>query len=152
MSPDKIEITDTDFANNSAGKYGGAIYYSNGNKDTKDNPTLTINAKNQDVVFTNNKAEKGGDIYLNNSTANLNASNGKQIVFNSGVAGNGTINTTGTIVLNSEITPDNGNLLVSAGKNSTIRASVDKYINGIDLTLADGATLDLINGTIGFSG
>ena len=148
-TPDKIEITDTDFANNSAGKYGGAIYYSNGNKDTTKNPSLTIKAENQDVVFTNNKAEKGGDIYLNNSTANLNASNGKQIVFNSGVAGNGTINTTGTIVLNSEITPDNGNLLVSAGENSTIRASVDKYINGIDLTLGNGATLDLINGTIG---
>ncbi len=148
-TPDKIEITDTDFANNSAGKYGGAIYYSNGNKDTTKNPSLTINAKKQDVVFTNNKAEKGGDIYLNNSTANLNASNGKQIVFNSGVAGNGTINTKGTIVFNSEITPDNGNLLVNADENSTIRASVDKYINGIDLTLADGATLDLINGTIG---
>lgn len=144
-----VEITDTDFANNTAGKYGGAIYYSNGNFNTTDNPTLTINAQKQDVVFTNNKAEKGGDIYLNNSTANLNASNGKQIVFNSGVAGNGTINTTGTIVLNSEITPDGGNLLVNAKDNSTIKASVDEYINGIDLTLGNGATLDLMNGKLG---
>ena len=144
-----VEITDTDFANNTAGKYGGAIYYSNGNIDTTNNTTLTINAKKQDVVFTNNKAEKGGDIYLNNSTANLNATNGKQIIFNSGVAGNGTINTTGSIVLNSEITPDNGNLLVNAGANSTIKANVDEYINGIDLTLADGATLDLANGKLG---
>ena len=144
-----VEITDTDFANNTAGKYGGAIYYSNGNSNTTDNPTLTINAEKQDVVFTNNKAEKGGDIYLNNSTANLNASNGKQIVFNSGVAGNGTINTTGTIVLNSEITPDGGSLLVNAKDNSTIKASVDEYINGIDLTLGNGATLDLMNGKLG---
>ena len=144
-----VEITDTDFANNTAGKFGGAIYYSNGNTNTTDNPTLTINAQKQDVVFTNNKAEKGGDIYLNNSTANLNASSGKQIVFNSGVAGNGTINTTGTIVLNSEITPDGGNLLVNAGENSTIKASVDEYINGIDLTLGNGATLDLMNGKLG---
>lgn len=144
-----VEITDTDFANNTAGKFGGAIYYSNGNTNTKDNPTLTINAQKQDVVFTNNKAEKGGDIYLNNSTANLNASSGKQIVFNSGVAGNGTINTTGAIVLNSEITPDGGNLLVNAGENSTIKASVDEYINGIDLTLGNGATLDLMNGKLG---
>lgn len=148
-TPDKIEITDTDFANNSAGKYGGAIYYSNGNKDTDNNPSLTINAKTQDVVFTNNKAEKGGDIYINNSVMNLNADTGRNIIFNSGVAGNGTINTKGAIVLNSEITPDNGNLLVNAGENSTIKASADKYINGIDLTLANGATLDLINGTIG---
>lgn len=148
-TPDKIEITDTDFANNSAGKYGGAIYYSNGNKDTDNNPSLTINAKKQDVVFTNNKAEKGGDIYINNSVMNLNADTGRNIIFNSGVVGNGTINTKGTIVLNSEITPDNGNLLVNAGENSTIKASADKYINGIDLTLANGATLDLINGTIG---
>lgn len=144
-----VEIKDTDFANNTAGKYGGAIYYSNGNTNTTDNPTLTINAQKQDVVFTNNKAEKGGDIYLNNSTANLNASSGKQIVFNSGVAGNGTINTTGAIVLNSEITPDGGNLLVNAGENSTIKASVDEYINGIDLTLGNGATLDLMNGKLG---
>lgn len=144
-----VEIKDTDFANNTAGKYGGAIYYSNGNTNTTDNPTLTINAQKQDVVFTNNKAEKGGDIYLNNSTANLNASSGKQIVFNSGVAGNGTINTTGAIVLNSEITPDGGNLLVNAKDNSTIKASVDEYINGIDLTLGNGATLDLMNGKVG---
>ena len=144
-----VEIKDTDFANNTAGKYGGAIYYSNGNTNTTDNPTLTINAQKQDVVFTNNKAEKGGDIYLNNSTANLNASSGKQIVFNSGVAGNGTINTTGAIVLNSEITPDGGNLLVNAKDNSTIKASVDEYINGIDLTLGNGATLDLMNGKLG---
>ena len=151
FSPDNITITDTDFVGNTAGNYGGAIFYSNGNTDKTVNQKLTINAKNRNVVFSNNKAEKGGnDIYLNKSTMDLNTENGKTISFNSGIAGNGTINSNGDVILNSAITPDNGNLAVNIN-NGTIKLAVDNYLDGTDVTIAKGGTLDLINGQIGMA-
>ena len=144
----KINITDTDFTNNSAQKLGGAIYYSGSNNEEDKTTALNINAVNKDVTFSGNTAQKGGDIYLHQATANLNASNGHSIAFNSGIAGNGTINANGNILLNSAVTPDNGALAVNLN-SGVIKSSVDNYLNGTDLTIAEGATLDLINNQTG---
>lgn len=134
-----LTVTDSEFTNNSAVK-GGAIYSEGG--------TVNINAQNKNVTFTGNTAEKGGDIYLNNSTLNLNASEGKNIAFNSGIAGQGTINASGTILLNGAVTPDSGKLAVNLN-SGVIKSSVDNYLDGTDLTLAEGTTLDLINNQTG---
>lgn len=134
-----LTVTDSEFTNNSAVK-GGAIYSEGG--------TVNINAQNKNVTFTGNTAEKGGDIYLNNSTLNLNASEGKNIAFNSGLAGQGTINASGTILLNGAVTPDSGKLAVNLN-SGVIKSSVDNYLDGTDLTLAEGTTLDLINNQTG---
>lgn len=142
-----ITITDTDFTNNSASKYGGAIYYSQA-KNWGGNPTLTINAQNKDVTFSGNTAEKGNDIYINNVTTNLNAADGRKITLNGGIAGNGTINTTGSIMLNGAVTPDNGALAVNAN-SGTIKLALENYLDGTDLTLAEGSTLDLRNSQLG---
>lgn len=142
-----ITITDTDFTNNSASKYGGAIYYSQA-KNWGGNPTLTVNAQNKDVTFSGNTAEKGNDIYINNVTTNLNAADGRKITLNGGIAGNGTINTTGSIMLNGAVTPDNGALAVNAN-SGTIKLALENYLDGTDLTLAEGSTLDLRNSQLG---
>lgn len=135
----KTEITDTNFTNNSAQK-GGAIYLNN--------RTADINAQNKNITFSGNTAEKGGDIYLNNSTLNLNASEGKNIAFNSGIAGQGTINANGTILLNGAVTPDSGKLAFNLN-SGVIKSSVDNYLDRTDLKLAEGTTLDLINNKTG---
>lgn len=134
-----LTVTDSEFTNNSAVK-GGAIYSEGG--------TVNINAQNKNITFSGNTAEKGGDIYLNNSTLNLNATEGKNIAFNSGIAGQGTINASGTILLNGAVTPDSGKLAVNLN-SGVIKSSVDNYLDGTDLTLAEGTTLDLINNQTG---
>lgn len=134
-----LTVTDSEFTNNSAVK-GGAIYSEGG--------TVNINAQNKNITFSGNTAEKGGDIYLNNSTLNLNATEGKNIAFNGGIAGQGTINASGTILLNSAVSPDGGNLAFNLN-SGVIKSSVDNYLDGTDLKLAEGTTLDLINNKTG---
>lgn len=134
-----LTVTDSEFTNNSAVK-GGAIYSEGG--------TVNINAQNKNITFSGNTAEKGGDIYLNNSTLNLNATEGKNIAFNGGIAGQGTINASGTILLNGAVTPDSGKLAFNLN-SGVIKSSVDNYLDGTDLKLAEGTTLDLINNKTG---
>ncbi len=135
-----VTITDSDFTNNSA-KEGGAIYLQNRNAN--------ITAQNKDVIFSGNTAEKGNDIYLTGSILNLNTQNGKTITFNSGITGqSSTVNIDGNVILNSAVTADNGTLKVELN-NGIIKSSVDNYLDGTDLTLAEGTTLDLINNQTG---
>lgn len=108
-------IDKTNFINNSAGRYGGAIanYFSSqpitirdssfiGNSSQlggaisstgyNDEPALnvTIIADQLNVVFANNTDQALGanDIFLQNSVVNLNASQNKSISFSSGIYGN----------------------------------------------------------------
>lgn len=139
-SKETTTITDSNFINNTAVKNGGAI--------SLENTQASIIAKNKDVTFSGNTAEKGNDIYQNKSITNIYAEDGKRITFNGGIAGNGTINTKGTILLNGAVTPDAGALAVNVN-SGTIKPSSENYLDGTDLTLAEGSTLDLRNGKLG---
>lgn len=139
-SQETTTITDSNFINNTAVKNGGAI--------SLENTQASIIAKNKDVTFSGNTAEKGNDIYQNKSITNIYAEDGRRITFNGGIAGNGTINTKGTILLNRAVTPDAGALAVNVN-SGTIKPSSENYLDGTDLTLADGSTLDLRNGKLG---
>ena len=139
-SQETTTITDSNFINNTAVKNGGAI--------SLENTQASIIAKNKDVTFSGNTAEKGNDIYQNKSITNIYAEDGRRITFNGGIAGNGTINTKGTILLNGAVTPDAGALAVNVN-SGTIKPSSENYLDGTDLTLAEGSTLDLRNGKLG---
>ena len=139
-SKETTTITDSNFINNTAVKNGGAI--------SLENTQASIIAKNKDVTFSGNTAEKGNDIYQNKSITNIYAEDGRKITFNGGIAGNGTINTKGTILLNGAVTPDTGALAVNVN-SGTIKPSSENYLDGTDLTLAEGSTLDLRNGKLG---
>ena len=139
-SQETTTITDSNFINNTAVKNGGAI--------SLENTQASIIAKNKDVTFSGNTAEKGNDIYQNKSITNIYAEDGRRITFNGGIAGNGTINTKGTILLNGAVTPDAGALAVNIN-SGTIKPSSENYLDGTDLTLAEGSTLDLRNGKLG---
>lgn len=139
-SQETTTITDSNFINNTAVKNGGAIGL--------ENTQASIIAKNKDVTFSGNTAEKGNDIYQNKSITNIYAEDGRRITFNGGIAGNGTINTKGTILLNGAVTPDAGALAVNVN-SGTIKPSSENYLDGTDLTLAEGSTLDLRNGKLG---
>ncbi len=139
-SKETTTITDSNFINNTAVKNGGAI--------SLENTQASIIAKNKDVTFSGNTAEKGNDIYQNKSITNIYAEDGRRITFNGGIAGNGTINTKGTILLNGAVTPDAGALAVNVN-SGTIKPSSENYLDGTDLTLAEGSTLDLRNGKLG---
>lgn len=139
-SKETTTITDSNFINNTAVKNGGAI--------SLENTQASIIAKNKDVTFSGNTAEKGNDIYQNKSITNIYAEDGRRITFNGGIVGNGTINTKGTILLNGAVTPDAGALAVNVN-SGTIKPSSENYLDGTDLTLAEGSTLDLRNGKLG---
>ena len=139
-SQETTTITDSNFINNTAVKNGGAI--------SLENTQASIIAKNKDVTFSGNTAEKGNDIYQNKSITNIYAEDGRRITFNGGIAGNGTINTKGTILLNGAVTPDAGALAVNVN-SGTIKPSSENYLDGTDLTLAEGSTLDLRNSQLG---
>ena len=139
-SQETTTITDSNFINNTAVKNGGAI--------SLENTQASIIAKNKDVTFSGNTAEKGNDIYQNKSITNIYAEDGRRITFNGGIAGNGTINTKGTILLNGAVTSDAGALAVNVN-SGTIKPSSENYLDGTDLTLAEGSTLDLRNGKLG---
>lgn len=139
-SKETTTITDSNFINNTAVKNGGAI--------SLENTQTSIIAKNKDVTFSGNTAEKGNDIYQNKSITNIYAEDGRRITFNGGIAGNGTINTKGTILFNGAVTPDAGALAVNVN-SGTIKPSSENYLDGTDLTLAEGSTLDLRNGKLG---
>ena len=163
-------IVDTNFANNTSDK-GGAIYVS-GYTSSEDTTSIATNiiAKDKDITFSGNKANKGSDIYIDNGTVNLNAAEGKKITFDGGISGvNSTINintkdlyddinSTGTVVVNNFITPDLEYVSPDSNKKSSINVNVnvgnlkltrDNYLNGVDLTLADSSTLDMMNSEIG---
>lgn len=155
-----LNIVDTDFIGNTA-KEGGAIYAGSYSNDTENVTGSNINilAKNKDVIFSGNKAEKGADIYLDNSTLNLNANVNKLISFDGGIVGKNSVinindpslyeNSTGKIVFGNFVSPDKDSKLAVNLKGGTLNLTDEKYLDGTDLTLDEGSTLDLINGKTG---
>lgn len=145
-------IADSDFKGNSAGNKGGAIYTDS---------TLNISAEYKDVTFSNNKAAQGNDIYINNTTLNLDANTGRRITLNGGITGNngsviningtsvGNITPTGTINLNSAISSDDNSAITVNVYSGTLRPSSEEFLNGTDLYLGENSTLDLMNGKVG---
>ena len=158
------QITDTNFINNKAGKKGGAIAVGNvyaAENEHSPTTTLNITAKDEDVIFKGNEAAVGKDINLTKSILNLNANEGKNIIFNGGISGkasvinindnavNPAIVSTGTININNFVTPEgNSNLAVNL-KTGTLALTKDNYLNGTDLILKEGSLLDLANNNIG---
>ena len=157
-----LNITDTDFINNSA-KHGGAI-----SVEHKDSmapvPIVTVTALNKDVKFSGNNAEKGGDIYIADSTLNLNANTGRQMKFDGGIVGRNTIinindssinslyenlNSVGKIVIDNFVSPEETSSLSVNLKAGTLALTKDNYLNGTDLILEKGSLLDLANNNVG---
>lgn len=157
-----LNITDTDFINNSA-KHGGAI-----SVEHKDSmapvPIVTVTALNKDVKFSGNNAEKGGDIYIADSTLNLNANTGRQMKFDGGIVGKDSIinindssvnslyenlSSVGKIVIDNFVSPEETSSLSVNLKAGTLALTKDNYLNCTDLTLEEGSLLDLANNNVG---
>ncbi|HIT92440.1 MAG TPA: hypothetical protein IAD11_05895 [Candidatus Stercorousia faecigallinarum] len=165
-----VNITDTNFTNNSA-KQGGAIFAVNNDDEqngytdnSRQKPKINITALNKDVKFSGNTAEKGGDIYIAEGTLNLNANQGKEISFNGGIVGkNAVINindssvnslyenlsSVGKIVIDNFVSPDENSALSVNLKAGTLALTQDNYLDRTDLTLEEGSLLDLGNNNVG---
>lgn len=158
------QITDTNFINNKAGKKGGAIAVGNvyaAEDEYSPTTTLNITAKDKDVTFKGNEAAVGKDINLTKSILNLNANEGKNIIFNGGISGkasvinindkavNPDIVSTGTININNYVSPEDNSSLSVNLKAGTLALTKDNYLNGTDLTLEEGSLLDLANNNVG---
>ena len=95
-----MTITDTSFRGNSTNYDAGAIR--NGEEDVH-NATLTINSINKDVDFYgNNGVNSPVDLNTIYSTTNLNAAQGRKIVFNGHLGGVHTNKTASIININSD--------------------------------------------------
>lgn len=165
-----VNITDTNFTNNSA-KQGGAIFAVNNDDEqngytdnSRQKPKINITALNKDVKFSRNTAEKGGDIYIAEGTLNLNANQGKEISFNGGIVGKNAVisindssinslydnlSSIGKIVIDNFVSPDENSALAVNLKAGTLALTQDNYLNGTDLTLEAASLLDLANNNVG---
>lgn len=157
-------IKDTNFINNSASTSGGAIYLAHlypqpigtslssvipkeiidGSKKYVTPMILTIAAENKDVLFDQNSATHGSDIYINMGdfvvgkklytlrahSANLNLSAGPErtITFNGNIEGNGSYYDLGS----SGIFETNINININQEENSTGTVSFNGIIDFID--------------------
>lgn len=166
-----LVLTDTDFINNSANT-GGAIY-AGWTGELKDlvpvfedldlHAGVHVTALNKDVKFNGNQAENGADIYLENNILYLNSNEGKKITFDGGITGKNSIinindktknlyedlSSTGQIVINNFVTPEKESTLPVNLKGGIIKLTQEKYLDGTDLTLEEGSTLDLTNNKTG---
>lgn len=141
------DIIDTQFSDNTTTGKGGALLI----QGYPDNSRLVaITAKDKNIAFSGNKAMLGNDIYLENSTLNLNTLNNNTISFDGGIVGkNSEININGNVILKSSITPDNNSLLNINLQTGTLDLKEDSYLNGTNLTLEQNTQLNLANDKIG---
>ncbi len=162
-----VTVEDSSFYNNSVVSrqneaIGGAI--SNTQKDdTGSGGTLTIVAKNKDVVFSGNTMNgTPNDIYnKGGSVTNLNAATGKSITFNGGIDGDAAnfsnnkviINQSnssgvagGTIVLNADI--KNNTVEMYGGTLNFASTTITDYFNNAPLNIKGDSTFSLQNGAI----
>lgn len=125
----------TSFINNSADQNGGAVYNTG---------VLNINSSaSGDVVFENNTANLGADIYQTSSGVTNIAGEGGSVTINGGVAGEGKINKTGngTFVLNGDNSDYTGTFSQTAGK-TTVNDGAE-FFNGE--TAVSGGTFEWLN-------
>ena len=122
-------ITDSTFTGNKA-KYGGAIENSYG--------TVSLSARNANVVFSGNSANKGGAI-SNSDTLNMDAAEGYKILFDAA-----TKDDAGNIIASNDIYND-GTMNLNSGTievNSAINGNGTANIkNGAILTLGENSSL-----------
>ena len=139
------------FTNNSASGKGGAIY-ANG---TETNPTViniaSTRAGSSTVFSGNTAAGESNAIYLeSNSTLNLSAVDGANIVFDDGIAGtsdnNKIVQQNGSVYYNNDNSGYAGNFELLGG-DAYFTSPNSKAFMGGDYTLAGGSTLHLDNGT-----
>lgn len=158
-----ITFTDSSFTDNTALTSGGAVF---NHKDS----LVNITAKNRDVVFTGNKAGSlSNAIHNDNGTLNLNASEGKSVIFNDRITGSGTININGqyqpgvpidgTVLINEDMsgyTGDvnlfagilklgNGKYIDSSGNSQNVSADPNLFANASSINAYDGAKVDIRN-------
>ncbi|MDD2839680.1 MAG: hypothetical protein PHY80_00940 [Rickettsiales bacterium] len=150
-----INITDSSFTNNSTSNNGGAIYNEVG--------TVNINAVDSDILFSGNyitTTSVYNDIFLHSysssslATVNFNASSGRKITLNGGIASdNGNSYSTvikdgeGTLELGGDNSDFLGNFTVNSGIVKLLSGS--SYFNSSTIsTFANGTTLDLRNNEI----
>jgi predicted outer membrane repeat protein len=121
------------FSSNTANGYGGAIYI----RGVDSVKTSSISAITRDVLFTNNIAQNGNDIYIDGNQSShalvLIASQSRTITFDSGITVTGTGSSvdfisqdeTGTLVFNGSFELQNfktTNGLLKFGANSSFKA------------------------------
>ena len=151
MNGSNLVLNDTSFENNHVDgedSYGGAIGNTSG--------TVTINAKNKDVVFIGNVADgKANDIDNTKGTVNLNAADGRKITLNGGIDSwtskksstivnvNSADNQTGTIEINGTLNKQNVN--VAAGE---LHLGTGSSMTGSAVNVASGATMNTQDGSI----
>lgn len=150
----KVELTDTSFVNNKAGKKGGAIWAKG---------DVSIKAENSDVIFSGNSAAEGADIYMDTeaesvsarsaraktgSKLELQAADGRNIVLADGISGVDTydvaVDGDGKVTFNGEI--KNANMSVTKG---TLHLAEGSSLGlGTTVNVSKDATLDSQDGRI----
>ncbi len=156
----KATFTDTDFIDNTAGGWGGAIFVGNGGE-------VTIAADKKDVTFSGNKAGTdskelapqrydytGDALYLQGTTATFNADKDRTITVADGIAALSTSGTTakiiksgeGALVVTGSMEGFVGNLKVAEGE-MTIAGGIGSYdiatqsqLNGASISGSYGVT------------
>ena len=93
-----VQISDTSFTNNYADVAGGALYLDEGS-------TTNIFATKKNVSFSGNTVGdnlESNAIHMENATLNLQAAKGKKITVNDFISGEGTITTSGNVIIKEE--------------------------------------------------
>lgn len=117
----------TTFSSNSAAEKGGAIYNAGTlNLNTFTNTGTYIG----DIVFLNNTATEGADIYQTDTgITNITSNNGGNLIINGGIAGAGAINKSG-----------NGNLILNGDNSGYIGSFTQKGSEEDGKTVIGGVT------------
>ena len=125
-----VNITDSTFTGNKA-KYGGAIENSYG--------TVSLSARNANVVFSGNSANGNGGAISNSDTLNMDAAEGYKILFEAA-----TKDDAGNIIASNDIY-NSGTMNLNSGTievNSAINGNGTTNIkNGAILTLGENSSL-----------
>lgn len=144
----QLTVTDTDFKNNTAGTVGGAIWTDS---------DLEIKATTKDVVFSGNiTGAILNDIHLDKDTttditATFTAESGKTITLGGGITGDGSIekNGVGTLIFaKGSINTYDGETKVNFGTLAIAGSLGTSTTSAADITVANGATIDLSGGTL----
>lgn len=141
---ENIYIIDSNFTNNSATEFGGAIFNFG---------TAFLISLNSDMVFSGNTAAGQSNAVDSSGTLHLNAADGRSIVFNDRITGDGeiiinrpysfdgqNIPAGGTIILNNDMGGFSGNIDIDGG---LVRVGDGGTFFDADALNVNGGTLDI---------